>query len=43
MKVYIDGHPEAHLKGLRLSMKGYVDQGWMENLPLYGLFVIGGM
>lgn len=22
------------LKGLRISMKGYVDQGWMENIPL---------
>ena len=25
------------LKGLRISMRGYVDQGWMENIPLYGL------
>lgn len=33
MKTYIDKH--SSLKGLRLSMKGYVDQGWMENLPLY--------
>lgn len=33
MKIYIDKHPE--IKGLRFSMKGYVDQGWMENLPLY--------
>lgn len=24
-----------HLKGLRLSMLPYVDQGWMENVPLY--------
>lgn len=23
------------LKGLRISMKPYVDQGWMENIPLY--------
>ena len=43
MKTYIDNHPESHLKGLRISMKGYVDQGWMENLPLYGLFAIGDM
>uniref|UniRef100_A0AB33JB83 ATP-binding protein n=1 Tax=Prevotella sp. GTC17260 TaxID=3236796 RepID=A0AB33JB83_9BACT len=35
MKTYIDGHPKACLKGLRISMKGYVDQGWMENIPLY--------
>ena len=27
----------AGLKGLRISMRGYVDQGWMENIPLYGL------
>ena len=24
-----------HLKGLRLSMKGFKDQWWMENVPLY--------
>lgn len=35
MKVYIDSHPELSLKGLRISMKGYADQGWMENIPLY--------
>lgn len=23
-----------NLKGLRISMKGYADQGWMENIPL---------
>lgn len=28
-------HPDLHLKGLRLSMKPYVDQDWMENYPLY--------
>lgn len=28
-------HKERGLKGLRFSMKGYVDQGWMENVPLY--------
>ncbi len=27
----------AELKGLRISMKGYVDQGWMENIPLVGI------
>lgn len=26
---------ERHLKGLRLSMKGFVDQGWMINAPLF--------
>lgn len=39
MKTYIDNHPEAHLKGLRISMKGYVDQGWMENVPLYSALI----
>ena len=24
-----------HLKGLRVSMKPYIDQDWMENIPLY--------
>ncbi len=27
----------AGLKGLRISMKGYADQGWMENIPLVGI------
>ena len=27
-------HAAKHLKGLRVSMKPYVDQGWMENIPL---------
>ena len=26
---------EKSLKGLRMSMKPYIDQGWMENIPLY--------
>lgn len=25
------------LKGLRISMLGYIDQSWMENIPLFGL------
>ena len=28
-------HAEKHLKGLRFSMLPYIDQGWMENVPLY--------
>jgi len=40
LKTYIDSHPGAHLKGLRISMKGYVDQGWIENIPLYGLSLL---
>ena len=35
LKTYIDDHPK--LKGLRVSMKNYIDQGWMENLPLYAI------
>ena len=30
-------HAEKHLKGLRCSMKPYVNQDWMENIPLYGI------
>lgn len=26
-----------NLKGVRFSMKGYQDQGWMENIPLYAV------
>lgn len=37
LKSYIDSHPEAHLKGLRFSMKGYTDQEWMENAPLFAV------
>ncbi len=37
MAEYIRSHPQMPLKGLRISMRGYVDQGWMENIPLYGI------
>lgn len=30
-------HAEKHLKGLRCSMKNFVDQGWMQNIPLYSV------
>ncbi len=26
---------DKKLKALRISMKPYIDQGWMENIPLY--------
>ncbi len=32
---FIKDNPQ--LKGLRISMKGYVDQGWMENIPLVAI------
>ena len=35
LKTYIDEHP--NLKGLRFSMKNYIDQGWMENVGLYAV------
>ncbi len=28
---------EKKLKGVRFSMKPYIDQGWMENVPLYNV------
>jgi len=37
MAAYISSHPEIPLKGLRISMLGYKDQGWMENIPLFGI------
>lgn len=37
LRTYIDKHPE--LKGMRLSMKPYADQGWMVNVPLYAVNV----
>lgn len=30
-------HAALHLIGLRCSMLPYVDQGWMENIPLYAI------
>ena len=33
LRTFIASHPEE--KGLRLSMKPYIDQEWMENVPLY--------
>lgn len=37
MAEYIKNNPELNLKGLRISMKSYIDQGWMENIPLYAI------
>ncbi len=37
---FIKDNPE--LKGLRFSMKGYADQGWMENVPLPAISAILG-
>ena len=31
-------HADKNLKGLRCSMQPYVDQGWMENIPLYSIY-----
>lgn len=25
------------LKGMRISMKGFIDQGWIANIPLYSV------
>ena len=35
LRTYIGENP--NLKGLRVSMKNYINQGWMENLPLYAI------
>ncbi len=37
MAEYIKSHPQYALKGLRISMLGYKDQNWMENIPLFGV------
>ena len=29
-----------YYKGIRFSMKNYIDQGWMINLPLYAVSCI---
>lgn len=33
LKVFVDSHP--YLSGIRLSMKDYIKQSWIENIPLY--------
>ena len=38
LRTFIEKHPD--LKGIRLSMKPYIDQGWMENVPLYALVMV---
>ena len=30
-------HADENLKGVRFSMKGFQDQGWMENIPLFAV------
>ncbi|MCQ2261846.1 MAG: ATP-binding protein [Bacteroidales bacterium] len=37
MSEYIKNHPDDQLKGLRISMRGYVNQDKMENIPLYAI------
>ncbi len=37
MSEYIKNHPQYALKGLRISMLGYKEQEWMENIPLFGM------
>jgi hypothetical protein len=32
-----EDHKSLNLKGLRCSLKPYIDQGWMENIPLYAV------
>lgn len=34
-RTFINHHPE--FKGVRVSMKPYRDEGWMENVPLYAI------
>lgn len=35
LRSYVEKHTE--LKGVRFSMKPYINQGWMENVPLYAV------
>ena len=35
LRTLIEQYPE--LKGIRFSMLPYVDQGWMENIPLFAV------
>lgn len=35
LRTFIEENASSSLKGVRLSMKPYIDQTWMENVPLY--------
>ena len=35
LRQFITNNPD--LKGVRYSMLGYIDQGWVENVPLYAI------
>ena len=37
MSEYIKNHPDYQLRVLRISMMGYQDQEWMENIPLFAI------
>ena len=37
LRNFVIDYSNNNLKGLRCSMKPYIDQGWMENIPLYGI------
>ena len=34
---FLCGFSFSGFKGLRISMKPYQDEGWMENIPLYAI------
>lgn len=35
LRAFVEENASSSLKGVRLSMKPYIDQTWMENVPLY--------
>lgn len=37
LSTFVASHPELNLRPVRLSMLPYKNQGWMENVPLYGI------
>ena len=37
LSTFVTSHPELNLRPVRLSMLPYKNQGWMENVPLYGI------
>ncbi len=38
LKAFVSNeYPEKNFRALRCSMNNYIDQGWMENIPLYAL------
>ncbi len=37
LRAFVSNECPGGIRGLRCSMRGYIDEGWMENIPLYAV------